>query len=82
MLSTIFYSVIQNSVSFGQVDTIKDSIQRFKLKTFDDLELHGQILQPAIDINKSHRFIVFIQGGTPYDEKGNTAVECDSLEML
>jgi len=24
-------------------------------------------------------FIVFIQGGTPYDEKGNTGAECDSI---
>ena len=76
--STVFILVIHNNFSFGQADTVEDNIQRFKIKTFDDLQLHGQILPPVKDIPTPNRFIVFIQGGTPYDEKGNTAAECDS----
>lgn len=89
MIDTIFYKnlflsttlcfIILFSVSFGQVDTKKNNIHSFKINTFDNLELHGQILNPVNDIHTSRRFIVFIQGGTPYDEKGNTAAECDSL---
>jgi len=64
--------------SYSQTNLEEACTQTFIIKTFDGLDLHGQILNPVNDIFLPHRFIVFIEGGTPYDEKGNTSAECDS----
>lgn len=57
-----------------QIQTLADtnlplpSIAAFTVKTYDGLELPAQVIQPSRSLKK---VVVFIMGGTPYDQKGN-----------
>ena len=66
-LIIIVSSLITNKVS-GQNPLKSDSLIRLNIKTYDNLNLPAQVISTG---NNAKKMILFINGSTPYDEKGN-----------
>ncbi len=59
------------SASWAQTPSFSKDTLRFSVNTFDGLNLPAQIIFPPGE--KSKNMLLFINGSTPYDEKGNMA---------
>jgi pimeloyl-ACP methyl ester carboxylesterase len=59
------------SAAWAQTPGFSKETLRFSVKTFDGLNLPAQIILPNAD--KQNKILLFINGSTPYDEKGNMA---------
>ena len=59
-----------SSKSNISAQTSKDiqAVKTFVVKTYDNLQLPAQVIMPTKD---SKAMLLFINGSTPYDEKGN-----------
>jgi pimeloyl-ACP methyl ester carboxylesterase len=57
--------------AWAQTPGFSNETLRFSVKTFDGLNLPAQIILPNGDNQK--KILLFINGSTPYDEKGNMA---------
>lgn len=64
---SLLLSVITGIVS-GQNINNSDSIVRLKIETYDKLTLPAQVIKK---VDSGKKMILFINGSTPYDEKGN-----------
>ena len=58
----------QNITISAQIHKPSEVVTNFSVRTYDGLTLPAQIVSPA---QPSKAVLVFIMGGTPYDEKGN-----------
>jgi pimeloyl-ACP methyl ester carboxylesterase len=68
----LFFCMILSLFSINSIGTnLKKDTVSFKVTAYDGLQLPAQVIYPAT--GPSDKIIVFINGSTPYDEKGNIA---------
>ncbi|MFC1551622.1 hypothetical protein ACFL6P_03545 [Candidatus Latescibacterota bacterium] len=64
----------QNTDSFAQKNKPSENFIGFSVTTYDGLKLPAQVMFSS---KPSKNILVFIMGGSPYDEKGNTGGSWD-----
>ncbi|MFH1071069.1 MAG: alpha/beta hydrolase [Candidatus Glassbacteria bacterium] len=61
-------AVFFHGAAFAQTESPSVDTVAFTVQTYDGLELPAQVIRPA---GPTSKMILFINGATPYDEKGN-----------
>ncbi len=62
------YQVLILTIIISCINNIASGQDTFTLETYDGKSLPAQVLHPK---NKAHKTLLFINGSTPYDEKGS-----------
>lgn len=70
IIVALLISVLSIHGRAQNINAAKDTLQ-FQITTYDGLLLPAQVIIPKITDEK--KFLLFINGSTPYDEKGNFA---------
>lgn len=60
---------------WAAMDPSSQSMVTFNVETYDGLILPAQVIEPA---NASNKLVIFINGSTPYDEKGHIGASWDA----
>ncbi|HEX2921259.1 MAG TPA: alpha/beta hydrolase [Bacteroidales bacterium] len=75
---SIMYFIINVPISGQSFATLNDTIS-LKVKTYDGLELPARVIKNS---QNDKKMILFINGSTPYDEKGNLGAFWNSKGKL
>ena len=68
VISLIVMLITSKSTISAQTSRDIQAVKTFVVKTYDNLQLPAQVIMPTKD---SKAMLLFINGSTPYDEKGN-----------
>jgi len=67
-VSLLVALLLSSTLIPGQTSADNSNVINFNVRTYDDKELPAQIISPE---NSDKKLLLFINGSTPYDEKGH-----------